>query len=79
MDSFRPKVAESFRGLSYGLYAALVTRLALTTVYQSVRVSVLGSLQDVSQLNIASQLNWEHVLLKIVDERLNSLPIYCNT
>ena len=40
MDSFRSKVTDSFSGLSYGLYAALVTRLALTTVYQSVRVSV---------------------------------------
>ena len=56
-------VRESFRAFHFGLYLALLARLAFPTVYQTFRVSILGSLPDGNQLNIASQMSWVNVLL----------------
>ena len=60
---------ESFKTFKYGLYIALFARLAIPTVYQTFRVSILGALPDASQLNIASQMAWVNVLLEIIEER----------
>ena len=61
-------LAEIFRDFKYGLYAALLFRLAIPTVYQTFRVSLLGSLPDPSQLNVASQMAWVGILLEIIEE-----------
>ena len=63
------RVTATFREFKYGLYLALLARLAIPTVYQTFRVSILGSLPDTSQLNIASQMAWVNVLLEIIEER----------
>ena len=65
----RKALRKSFENFSYVLYSALLSRLAITTVYQTFRVSILGQLTDANQINIASQMNWVSVLLKITDER----------
>ena len=59
---------ETFRDFKYGLYAALFFRLAIPTVYQTFRVSLLGSLPDPNQLNVASQMSWVGILLEIIEE-----------
>ena len=65
----RKALRKSFENFGYVLYSALLSRLAITTVYQTFRVSILGQLTDANQINIASQMNWVSVLLKITDER----------
>ena len=65
----RKALRKSFENFGYVLYSALLSRLVITTVYQTFRVSILGQLTDANQINIASQMNWVSVLLKITDER----------
>ena len=62
-------VRGSFREFPYGLYLALLIRLAIPTIYQTFRVGILGALPDASQLDIASQMVWVNVLLEIIEER----------
>ena len=57
------------------VYLALLIRLIMPTVYQTVRVSILGNLPDTSQINIASQMAWVNVVIEIIDESL-ILPLY---
>ena len=57
------------------VYLALLIRLIMPTVYQTVRVSILGNLPDTSQINIASQMAWVNVVIEIIDESL-IVPLY---
>ena len=66
---------KSLKNFNYGLYLALLTRLFMPTIYQTFRVSILGSLPDTTQLTIASQMTWVNVLLKIIEESI-LLPLY---
>ena len=75
MSCTKESLTERFRQFKYGLYAALLFRMAIPTVYQTFRVSILGSLPDSSQLNIASQMTWVGILLEIIEESI-LLPLY---
>ena len=66
---------ESFYQFKYGLYSALFFRLAIPTIYQTFRVSILGSLPDPGQLNVVSQMVWVGIFLKIIEESI-LLPLY---
>ena len=75
MSCTKESLTERFRQFKYGLYAALLFRMAIPTVYQTFRASILGSLPDSSQLNIASQMTWVGILLEIIEESI-LLPLY---
>ena len=75
MSLTKVALTETFRDFKYGLYAALFFRLAIPTVYQTFRVSLLGSLPDPNQLNVASQMSWVAILLEIIEESI-LLPLY---
>ena len=75
MSCTKESLTERFRQFKYGLYAALLFRMAMPTVYQTFRVSILGSLPDSSQLNVASQMAWVGILLEIIEESI-LLPLY---
>ena len=47
----------------------------MPTVYNTFRVSILGSLPDTSALNIASQLQWVNVIFEIIEESI-LMPLY---
>ena len=68
-------IQDAFKNFNYGLFLALLARLVIPTVYQTFRVSILGSLPDTSQINIASQMAWINVLLEIIEESV-LLPLY---
>ena len=70
-SSLRPYsvIHHAFWRFNYKLYLALFVRMAIPTVYQTFRVSILGALPDTNQLNIASQMVWVNVLLEIIEER----------
>ena len=72
---FPEKVKKSFVRFKYGLFLALLVRLAIPTLYTTFRVSILGSLPDSNQINIASQMSWVNVLLEIIEESI-LLPLY---
>ena len=63
------RVRDAFSRFNYKLYLALFVRMAIPTVYQTFRVSILGTLPDTSPLKIASQMAWVNVLLEIIEER----------
>ena len=75
MSFAKESLKEIFYQFKYGLYTALFLRSAIPTVYQTFRVSILGSLQDTSQINVASQMTWVSVLLKTIEESV-LLPLY---
>ena len=66
---------ETLIQFNYGLYTALFFRSAIPTLYQTFRISILGSLQDSGQIDIASQMTWVSVLLKTIEESI-LLPLY---
>lgn len=66
---------DSFKDFNYGLFLALLARFVIPTIYQTFRVSVLGSVPDASQISIASQMQWINVLLEITEESI-LLPLY---
>jgi hypothetical protein len=70
-------VKETLLDFNYGLYLALFIRLVMPTVYQTFRVSILGSLPDAGQLSIASQMAWVNVLLEIIEEGLLQPLYFC--
>ena len=70
MSCTKESLKERFRQFKYGLYAALLFRMAIPTVYQTFHVSILGSLPDSSELNIASQMTWVGILLEIIEESI---------
>jgi hypothetical protein len=65
----------SLQRFRFRLYLALILRLLLPTVYMTFRVSLLGTLPDVGQLSIASQMAWVNILLEIIEEGLLQ-PLY---
>ena len=68
-------IKDSFKNFNYSLFLALFARLVIPTIYQTFRVSILGSLPDSSQINIASQVTWVSILLEIIEESI-LLPLY---
>ena len=71
------KLLATFKDFNYSLYAALATRLFLPTIYQTFRVSILGSLPDTGQIDIASQLVWIQVLVDVIEKAVLSPLYYC--
>ena len=69
------QIKDSLKNFNYGLFLALFIRLVIPTIYQTFRVSILGSLPNASQINIASQMSWVNVLLEIIEESI-LLPLY---
>ena len=69
------QIKDSLKHFNYGLFLALFVRLVIPTIYQTFRVSILGSLPNASQINIASQMSWVNVLLEIIEESV-LLPLY---
>ena len=69
------QVKDSLKHFNYGLFLALLVRLIIPTIYQTFRVSILGSLPDASQINIASQMAWVNILLEFIEESV-LLPLY---
>ena len=69
------QIKDSLKNFNYELFLALFIRLVIPTIYQTFRVSILGSLPNASQINIASQMSWVNVLLEIIEESI-LLPLY---
>ena len=65
-------VLTTFHDFNYSLYFALTARLFLPTLYQTFRVSILGSFPDTEQLDIASQLVWIQVLVDVIEKAVLS-------
>ena len=70
-------VLATFHNFNYSLYFALTARLFLPTIYQTFRVSILGSVPDTGQLDIASQLVWIQVLVDVIEKAVLSPLYYC--
>ena len=70
-------VLTTFHDFNYSLYFALIARLFLPTIYQTFRVSILGSFPDTKQLDIASQLVWIQVLVDVIEKAVLSPLYYC--
>ena len=64
-----------FSNFNCKLYLVLLIRLIIPTVYNTFRVSILGSLPDTSALNIASQLQWVNVIFEKIEESI-LMPLY---
>ena len=66
-----------FQNFNFQLYFVLFARLIMPTVYQTFRISVLGSLPNTNQIDIASQLTWVEVIIKIIDEIILQPLYFC--
>ena len=66
-----------FQDFNFQLYFVLFARLIMPTVYQTFRISVLGSLPSTHQIDVASQLSWVEVIIKIIDEIILQPLYFC--
>ncbi len=64
-----------FKNINIRLLIALISIIALPSLYQTVRVSFLGDLPSDSGINIASQILWLSLIYEIAQEAL-ILPLF---
>lgn len=69
------RVAQSLRALNGRLYAALLLKAAMPTVYTTTRIYFLGQMPQANGVDIASQLYWVSLILEVMEEAL-IVPLY---
>ena len=65
----------SFRRMDKVLFATLISRLLVTSIYTTVRVYIIGNVQQDNAVKIISQLQWMNCILEILEEGLLQ-PLY---
>ena len=68
-------VKESCKRFDKVLFLTLLARLIIPSIYATVRVYIIGNLDEQDAINIVSQLQWVNVLLEIIEEGLLQ-PLY---
>ena len=69
------RVVRAFKTINYKLWLALLITKYIPTIYQTVRIYILGELPSDNGINIASQLQWINLIYEIVQEAL-ILPLF---
>ena len=65
----------SFKRFDKTLFLTLLARLIIPSIYATVRVYIIGNLDEKDAINIISQLQWVNVILEIIEEGLLQ-PLY---
>ena len=65
----------SWKRFDKGLYATLLARLIIPSIYTTVRVYIIGNLDEKDAINIISQLQLVNIILEIIEEALLQ-PLY---
>ena len=68
-------VKASFRRMDKVLFATLISRLLVTSIYTTVRVYIIGNVEQDNAVKIISQLQWMNCILEILEEGLLQ-PLY---
>jgi Na+-driven multidrug efflux pump len=68
-------VKTSWKRFDKGLFATLLARLIIPSIYTTVRVYIIGNLEEKDAINIVSQLQWVNIILEIIEEALLQ-PLY---
>ena len=65
----------SFGRMDKVLFATLILRLLITSIYTTVRVYIIGNVEQDNTVKIVSQLQWMNCILEILEEGLLQ-PLY---
>ena len=68
-------IETSFRRFNKTLFTTLLARLLFPTIYTTVRVYIVGTIQQDNAIDIIAQLQWVNVILEIIEEGLLQ-PLY---
>ena len=66
---------ESYKRFDKVLFLTLFARLIIPCIYATVRVYIIGNIDEKDAINIVSQLQWVNVILEIIEEGLLQ-PLY---
>ena len=55
-------VKKSWKRFNKGLFATLLARLIIPSIYTTVRVYIIGNLEEKDAINIISQLQWVNII-----------------
>lgn len=69
------RVVRALKTVNYRLWFAILATMLLPTVYQTVRIYLLGDIPSDWGVNIASQLSWVNLLYEVVQEAM-ILPLF---
>lgn len=69
------RVVRALKTVNYRLWFAILATMLLPTVYQTVRIYLLGDMPSDWGVNIASQLSWVNLLYEVVQEAM-ILPLF---
>lgn len=69
------RVIRAFKTINYRLWVAILITNFIPTIYQTVRIYILGDLPSDNGINIASQLQWVNLIYEIFQEAL-ILPLF---
>ena len=62
------KLKASFRRFNKTLYLTLLARLVIPTIYTTVRVYLLGTVEENHAIKIIAQMQWVNCILEIIEE-----------
>ena len=68
-------IRRSYERFDKILFLTLLARLIIPSIYATVRVYIIGNLDEKDAINIVSQLQWVNVILEIIEEGLLQ-PLY---
>ena len=66
---------KSYKRFDKVLFLTLFARLIIPSIYATVRVYIIGNINEKDAINIVSQLQWVNVILEIIEEGLLQ-PLY---
>ena len=68
-------IKTSFYRFDKGLYLTLLIRLLFPSIYNTIRVYILGTVNQNDTIDIIAQLQWVTILLEVIEEGLLQ-PLY---